>query len=186
MQIGPFATPDGWAKWLSTNHLHEAEIWLVYHKKGWNPSITWAEAVVEALVWGWIDGIRKTIDDTQWQQRFTPRKMGSAWSHINRAHAEKLIETGQMQPAGLAQVEAARANGRWEAAYSGGKNADIPPDFLESVAGAGPVAQQTFATLDSKNRYAIYYRLTMAKHPETRAKRSAEFLEVLRQGKPIV
>ncbi|MES2432234.1 MAG: YdeI/OmpD-associated family protein [Pseudomonadota bacterium] len=178
-----FATPAAWHQWLAVNHDRATEVWVLYHKKAAGvPSIDWQQAVVEALVWGWIDGVRKTQSETQWIQRFTPRKAGSAWSQINRAHAERLIAEGRMQAAGLAAVEVARANGRWEATYSGGKGADLPPDFLAALAAAPQAARDTFAQLDAKGRYAIYYRLTTAKLPETRAKRMAEFLARLERG----
>lgn len=182
-----FATPEDWRAWLAEHHATARETWVLYHKKGsGTASIDWQQAVVEALAYGWIDGIRKTVDEARWMQRFTPRKAGSAWSEINRKHAERLIAEGRMHAAGLAQVEIARANGRWEATYSGGKGADIPAEFLDAVAGASPLAQQTFAALNSQNRFAIYYRLTTAKRAETRAKRMADFLAKLEQGKPVL
>ena len=182
-----FATPDAWSAWLALHHETEREVWVLYHKKGSGvASIDWQQAVVEALVYGWIDGVRKTVDEARWMQRFTPRKAGSAWSEINRKHAERLIAEGLMHTAGQAQVEIAKANGRWEATYSGGKGANIPDDFLQAVAGASPLAQKTFSGLDSRNRFAIYYRLATAKRPETRAKRMADFLTKLEEGKPIL
>jgi len=182
-----FATAAEWHDWLAVNHATATEVWVLYHKKASGvASIDWGQAVVEALIWGWIDGLRKTQSETQWIQRFTPRKAGSAWSQINRAHAERLIAEGRMQAAGLAAVEVARANGRWEASYSGGKGADLPQDFLAAVA-AGPEALRAgFAALDAKARYAIYYRLTTAQRAETRAKRMAEFLDRLERGEAVV
>ena len=180
-----FATPADWAAWLAS-HQDATEVWVLYHKKAsGTPSIDWQQAVVEAIAWGWIDGIRKTVDDARWMQRFTPRKAGSVWSQINRSHAERLIETGRMQPAGLAQVEIARANGRWEAAYSGGKAAELPQDFLDRVAASSATVRQNFAALGSKERYAIYYRLGTAKRAHTREKRIAEFIALLEQGAAI-
>ena len=183
-----FATSAKWHAWLAVNHDHASEVWVLYHKKGAGvASIDWQQAVVEALVWGWIDGVRKTQSETQWIQRFTPRKAGSAWSQINRAHAERLMAEGRMQAAGLAAVAVAKANGRWEATYSGGKGADLPLDFLEALAAAPQSARDQFATLDAKGRYAIYYRLTTAKRPETRAKRLAEFIAKLTRGEgPLI
>ena len=182
-----FATSADWHDWLAQNHATATEVWVLYHKKGSGvASIDWSQAVVEALVWGWIDGVRKTQSETQWIQRFTPRKPGSAWSQINRAHAERLIAEGRMRAPGLAAVEVARANGRWEATYSGGKGADLPPDFLGAVAVGSEALRAGFAALDAKGRYAIYYRLTTAKRAETRAKRMAEFLDRLEQGKSVV
>lgn len=155
---------------------------MLLHKKASGiPSITWEQAVIEALAHGWIDGVKKSVSETQWMQRFTPRKPGSAWSRKNIGHVERLIAEGRMTAAGLAHVTAAKANGRWDTAYSGGKGADLPQDFLEAVA-ANPQAQQALTTLDSKNRYAIYYRLTTAKRPETRARKVAEFVALLARG----
>ena len=176
----PFATPPDWYAWLEANQ-SESEVWVLYSKKGsGTPSITWQQAVVEALCWGWIDGISKSVSETQWKQRFTPRKPGSGWSQINVAHAERLIAEGRMQPAGHAAIAVAKANGNWERAYSGGKGAELPPDFLEALTLANlPVPA------DTKTRYAIYYRLTTAKRPETRAKRIADFIAKLSTGAPL-
>lgn len=176
----PFATPEEWWRWLAT-HAEAREVWVLYHKKDGLPSIDWEQAVIGALAHGWIDGIRKTVNETQWMQRFTPRKPGSAWSAKNVAHAEKLIAEGRMTPAGLAHVTAAKADGRWEAAYSGGKTADLPQDFLDAVA-QDPTAQATLQALKASDRFAIYYRLTTAKLPETRAKRLVGFVARLSQG----
>ncbi|GLS85808.1 hypothetical protein GCM10010873_07820 [Cypionkella aquatica] len=181
-----FATPSDWHDWLAAHHDSASEVWVLYHKKGSGvASIDWQQAVVEALIWGWIDGIRKTQSETQWIQRFTPRKAGSAWSQINRAHVERLITEGRMQAAGLAAVAVAQANGRWEATYSGGKGADLPQDFLDALAAGPQTARDQFARLDAKGRFAIYYRLTTAKRPETRAKRMAECLAKLEKGEAL-
>ncbi len=179
----PFATPQDWHDWLAA-HPEATEIWVLYHKKGGAVSIDWEQAVIEALAHGWIDGIRKTVNETQWMQRFTPRKPGSAWSQKNIAHAEKLIVEGRMKPAGLAHVLAARSDGRWEVAYSGGKGADLPQDFLDAVA-QNPAATETLKTLDAKNRYAMYYRLVTTKRPETRAKKLAEYVAMLARGERL-
>ncbi len=177
----PFATPADWSNWLAA-HPQETEVWVLYHRKGTGiPSIDWEQAVVEALTHGWIDGIRKTVNETQWTQRFTPRKKGSAWSQKNIATAERLIAEGRMTPAGQAHVDLAKANGRWEQGYSGGKGADLPQDFLDAVA-ANPQAAAGLKTLNARGRFAIYYRLTTAKRPETRAKRLAEFVAMLERG----
>ena len=179
----PFATPEDWWNWLATHHATETEIWLLYHKKGTGlPSIDWQQAVAEAIAWGWIDGIRKSVNETSWQQRFTPRKPGSSWSKINIAHAERLIATGRMQPSGQRHIDIAKQNGTWDAAYSGGKGAELPEDFLAAIASAPEAARQTFATLKAADRFAIYYRLTTAKRPETRAKRMADFITRLTEG----
>lgn len=183
----PFETPKDWNDWLAQNHATQSEVWVLFHKKETGvPSITWQDAVVEALCWGWIDGIRKSVNDRQWMQRYTPRKPRSAWSMINRTHAERLMSQGKMQASGQRMVDLAKANGQWEAAYSGGKDAAIPQDFLDAVALATPAAQATFATLTAQDRFSIYYRLTTAKRPETRAKRFATFLQRLEEGrKPV-
>ena len=181
----PFATPVDWHHWLATNQ-SATEVWVLYHKKGTGiPSIDWQQAVVEALCWGWIDGVRKTVDETQWMQRFTPRKPGSAWSQINIAHAERLIAEGRMQPAGLAAIAVAQANGNWDRSYSGGKGAELPQDFL-AAADANPQAAAALKTLDTKTRFAIYYRTTTAKRPETRARKVADFVSKLAAGTPIL
>lgn len=182
-----FATPAQWHDWLAINHASASEVWVLYHKKASGiPSIDWQQAVVEALAWGWIDGIRKTHSETQWVQRFTPRKAGSSWSQINCAHAERLIAAGRMQPTGLRQVQIAQENGRWQAAYSGGKAAELPQDFQAALATAPQSVRGQFARLDARSRYAIFYRLTTAKRPETRAKRIADFIARLTTGEPIV
>ena len=159
---------------------------MLYHRKGSGvPSIDWDQAVVQALAHGWIDGIRKTVNDTQWIQRFTPRKPGSAWSQKNIATAERLIAEGRMTPAGLVHVTLAKSNGRWDTAYSGGKDAVLPQDFLDAAA-ANPQAAEALKTLNRQNRYAIYYRLTTAKRPETRAKRIADYVAKLARGETII
>jgi uncharacterized protein YdeI (YjbR/CyaY-like superfamily) len=181
----PFATPLDWHEWLAA-HPDAAECWMLLHKKASGvPSITWEQAVVEALAHGWIDGVKKSLNDTQWLQRFTPRKPGSSWSQNNIAHAERLIAEGRMTKAGLAHVTLARANGRWDTAYSGGKAASLPQDFLDAVS-ANPQAQDALKTLDTKNRYAIYYRLTTARRPETRARKIADYVAKLARGEAIV
>jgi uncharacterized protein YdeI (YjbR/CyaY-like superfamily) len=175
----PFATPADWNAWLAANPT-ATEVWVLYHKKGSGvPSIDWQQAVVEALAHGWIDGVRKTLNDTQWVQRFTPRKPGSSWSQINIAHVDRLTAEGRMQPRGLAAVEVAKARGDWDRSYSGGKGAELPQDFLDAVAAGPEAAKAALKVLDSRNRFAIYYRLTTAKRPETRAKRIADFVAKL-------
>ena len=181
----PFATPADWRYWLAQNP-GATECWMLLHKKASGvPSITWEQAVIEALAHGWIDGVKKSHNETQWLQRFTPRKPGSAWSQKNIAHAERLIAEGRRTPAGLAHVQAAKTNGRWDAAYSGGKNADLPQDFLDAVA-SSPMAQDALKTLDTKNRYAIYYRLTTVKRPETRAKKIAAYVALLARVERLI
>lgn len=176
----PFATPQDWRAWLEAHHATEPEAVLKLYKKASGiPSITWEEAVIEALAYGWIDGVKRPGDDAHWLQRFTPRNPRSGWSQKNRAHVEKLIATGRMTPAGQKQVDAAKADGRWDVAYAGGKDAQVPQDFLDALT---PAATLTYQTLNAQNRFAIYYRLTTAKRPETRAKRFAEFIAMLERG----
>jgi uncharacterized protein YdeI (YjbR/CyaY-like superfamily) len=179
----PFPTPRDWSDWLSAN-AGAREVWVLYHRKGsGTPSIDWPQAVEVALAHGWIDGIRKTVSATTWMQRFTPRKPGSIWSAKNVATAERLIAEGRMTPAGLAAVEVAKANGQWQLAYAGGgEKAAVPQDFLDALAAAPEAARATYATLDSRNRFAIYHRLTTAKRPETRMKRIADFIAMLARG----
>lgn len=179
----PFATPDAWSAWLAANP-EAKEVWVLYHKKGTGvPSIDWPQAVEVALAHGWIDGIRKTVDETKWIQRFTPRKPGSIWSAKNVATAERLIAEGRMTPAGLKAVEAGKASGQWALAYAGGgEAAQVPQDFLHALALAPQSARDTYASFDSRNRFAIYHRLTTAKRPETRAKRIADFIALLSRG----
>ena len=179
----PFATPADWRVWLQANHTTATELTLkLYRKASGTPSITWEEAVIEALAFGWIDSTRRPGGPDYWLQRFGPRKPRSPWSQKNRAHVEKLIADGRMTPAGLAHVAAAKADGRWDAAYAGGKDAEVPQDFLDALT---PEAAQTYQTLNAQNRFAIYYRLTTAKRPETRAKRIADFVAKLARGERL-
>ena len=141
---------------------------------------------MEALAHGWIDGVRKTVNATQWTQRFTPRKPGSAWSQKNIGLADRLIAEGRMTGAGVKAYETAKASGAFDRAYSGGKGAEVPQDFLDALANAPQTARDTYATLNTRNRYAIYYRLTTAKRPETRQKRIKDFLDKLAQGHSII
>lgn len=183
----PFATARSWRDWLAAHHSSAAEVWLLYHRKGTGTaSLDWNEAVEEALAWGWIDGLRRTVDETRWMQRFTPRRPKGTWSLKNRITAERLIAEGRMQPAGLAQVRAAQADGRWDAAYEGGLQAGIPQDFLDALAQAPPSARETFGALDGRNLYAIYHRLITARRPETRASRIEGFIARLARREGIL
>jgi uncharacterized protein YdeI (YjbR/CyaY-like superfamily) len=177
-----FATPADFRAWLATNHTSATELIMGFHKKATGrPSITWAEAVDEALCYGWIDGIRKRFDDEAYTVRFTPRKPKSGWSKVNTRNVERLITENRMQAAGLTHVEAAKADGRWEAAYHSASTAEPAPDFLEALA-KHPKAQETFASLKKQEAYAIYYRLQSAKRPETRERRLAMFIAMLARG----
>ena len=176
-----FALPDDWAAWLDRNHATQPELWLrLYRKDSGVASITWEQAVIEALAYGWIDGVKRSGDETSWFQRFTPRRPKSVWSKKNTSHIEKLIAEGRMRPAGMVQVDAAHADGRWDAAYSM-KDVEVPADFLAAVA-AHSVAAAAYQTLTASSRFAIHYRLTSAKKPETRAKRFADLFATLARG----
>lgn len=179
-----FKTQRAWAAWLKKNHAQSAGLWLKIGKKGAGPSVTYAEALEEALCYGWIDGQKKPLDDAAWLQKFTPRGARSPWSRINRDKAEALIAAGRMQPAGLAAVEAARQNGRWAAAYDSQRTAVAPADFLAELE-RRPRAKAFYLTLNSANRYAIAYRLQDAKKPETRARRLQQFIDMLDRGEKL-
>lgn len=183
MEPLPFATPQDWSDWLANNHATAPEVWVKLYKKGTGiASITWEQGVIEALCWGWIDGQSKSFDDVAWLQRFTPRRKRSIWSQKNVGLVTDLIAAGRMQSAGMVHVDAARADGRWDAAYSGGgAAAAVPPDFLAALA-ADPAAEAFYMTLDGRQRYTIYFRLHTAKKHETRAKRMAQFLGMMARG----
>lgn len=180
-----FAGPAELERWLAENHGESDGVWLKIAKKGARePSVTYAEALELALCFGWIDSQKRGHDDQHFLQRFTPRRPAGRWSRINREKAEELIAAGRMRPAGLAEVEAARLDGRWEAAYEGQRSATVPAD-LQGELDANRVAAEFFAGLDSANRYAIIYRLNEAKKPETRARRLHKFVAMLEAGERI-
>jgi uncharacterized protein YdeI (YjbR/CyaY-like superfamily) len=180
-----FAGPEEMEEWLETNHDSSQGAWLKIAKKGaTEPSVTYDEAVELALCFGWIDSQVRRFDDQHYIQRFTPRRPRGRWSKINREKAEALIAAGRLRPAGLAEVEAAEADGRWEAAYDGQRTAQVPPD-LQRELDANPAAREFFDSLDSANRYAIVYRLDDAKKPETRERRLRKFLAMLERGEKI-
>lgn len=155
----------------------------IFKKATGQPSVTW-ENCVAAIAWGWIDGIRKSLDDTSFLQRLTPRRARSNWSQKNVQHAERLIEQGRMQSAGLAQVEAARGDGRWANAYAGSATMEMPEDFLAALQ-QDPVASAFYATLKRQSLFTINHRLHSAKRPETRQKRMAELLAKLARGEGL-
>jgi len=180
-----FATPAELEAWLEENHAGSPGLWLKIAKKGVEPpSVTYAEALELALCFGWIDSQKRGLDERHFLQRFTPRRPGGRWSRINREKAEALIEAGAVRPPGLAEIEAARADGRWEAAYEGQRTAKVPDD-LQRELDASPTAAQFFASLDGANRYAILYRLDEAKKPETRQRRLRKFVAMLERGEKI-
>jgi uncharacterized protein YdeI (YjbR/CyaY-like superfamily) len=167
--------------WLAEHYHSRIELWVRIFKAGsGTPSVTWTDCVIEALRFGWIDSQRKSLDAVSFLQRLSPRKAGSNWSARNREHALKLIAEGRMTAAGLAHVDAAKADGRWESAYAGPAGMVIPQDFLDAL-DSRPVAKAFFETLDRKNLYPIYYRLHNAKRPETRARRMGQILDQLDQ-----
>lgn len=180
-----FATPAELEAWLEANHADSEGAWLKIAKKGSGvESVTYGEALELALCFGWIDSQKRGLDEKHFLQRFTPRRPRGRWSRINRDKAEELIAAGAMRPAGLAEVEAARADGRWEAAYEGQRTAKVPDDLRREL-DANPAAREFFAGLDSANRYAIVYRLNDAKKPETRERRLRRFVAMLERGEKI-
>jgi uncharacterized protein YdeI (YjbR/CyaY-like superfamily) len=181
----PFASSGEWEKWLGSNHASSDGVWIKMAKKEAGvESVHYPEVLESALCFGWIDGRREALDERWFLQRFTPRRPRSKWSRINRDKAERLIADGRMRSAGLAEVERAKADGRWDAAYEGQKTSTVPDD-LQRELDARPEAKAFFAELSSQNRYAILYRLQDAKKPETRARRLAKFLSMLEAGEKI-
>jgi uncharacterized protein YdeI (YjbR/CyaY-like superfamily) len=166
---------EKWNAWLRSNHARSAGIFLQIPKKNGRSRLTYATALDIALAWGWIDSQKRTLDDTAWLQRFTRRAPRSPWSKINRTKAEALIASGRMEPPGLAEVDRAKQDGRWERAYDGAKTSSVPSDLVEALA-KNARARAFFENLDAANRFAILYRVTTAKLPETRAKRIATFV----------
>jgi uncharacterized protein YdeI (YjbR/CyaY-like superfamily) len=180
-----FASPAEWEQWLDDNHPASDGLWIKIAKKDSGiESVHYPEVLESAICFGWIDGRREALDEHYFLQRFTPRRSRSKWSRINREKAERLIAEGRMRPAGHAEVERARADGRWEAAYEGQKRMTVPED-LQRELDSRPEAKAFFAELSSQNRYAILYRLQDAKRPETRARRLAKFVGMLEAGEAI-
>jgi uncharacterized protein YdeI (YjbR/CyaY-like superfamily) len=177
-----FAATEDWVGWLAKNHSCSTGVWVRLAKKSCpRPSLAHPEALDAALCHGWIDAQKKGESETTWLQRFTPRAKKSIWSKINCAKALALIESGQMQPAGMREVERAKADGRWDAAYDSHRTATVPDD-LQAALNASPKAQAFFATLNSTNRYAILWRIQTTKTAATRAKRIARIIEMLENG----
>jgi uncharacterized protein YdeI (YjbR/CyaY-like superfamily) len=169
------ASAAEWDAWLASRHGESPGVLLRIAKKGAQKAITYAEALDVALAWGWIDSQKRALDANAWLQRFTPRKVKSPWSKINRAKAEAMIAAGTMEPPGLAEVERAKRDGRWERAYDGARTSAVPADLAAALARTAR-ARVFFETLDRANRYAILYRVQTAKKPETRADRIARFV----------
>jgi uncharacterized protein YdeI (YjbR/CyaY-like superfamily) len=183
-----FASRAAWEKWLEANHASSPGVWVVFAKKGadgpGSKTISRADTLEVALCYGWIDSQAKSIDDAFWQQRFTPRRARSKWSQINCAAAEQLIASGLMRPAGLAEVERAKLDGRWERAYASPRKIEVPED-LKARLDRYPKARRAFEELDAQNRYAILFRIHDAKRADTRARRIERFVQMLREGKTI-
>jgi len=180
-----FATQPDWEAWLKDHHTDAKGIWLKVAKKDSGTfSVSYAEALESALCYGWIDGQKATGDDQHWLQKFTPRGPKSMWSKVNREKALALLASARMQPAGIRQVELAKADGRWESAYESQSRITVPEDFQREL-DQNPRAQEFFMTLNSANRYAILYRLQTAKKPETRSARIHKFIEMLLQHEKI-
>ena len=183
-KVRSFADKDAFRAWLADNHDQETELWIrIYKVKSGVASITWAEAVDVVLCWGWIDGVRKSLDEVSFLQRFTPRGKKSVWSQINIANVARLIDEGLMTEHGLKQVEAARADGRWDAAYRV-KGAAVPDDLMAAIE-ADPAAKATFDTLTAQNRFALIYRLRALKTEAGRARAVERFVDMLRRGETI-
>ncbi len=181
-EILRFRSSPEFRKWLAANHRQSDGIWLrIFKKDSGEPSVTYAEALDEALCFGWIDGQKQKYDEQSWLQKFTPRRPRSGWSKINTQHAERLIKSRKMAPAGLKAVEAAKHDGRWKAAYDSPSNATLPDDFLREL-NTHKKAKAFFELLNKANTYAIVYRLQTAKKPETRAKRMKLILGMLGRG----
>ena len=180
-----FESQEDWSTWLAEHHASSAGLWLRIAKKGSRlSSISYAEALECALCHGWIDGQKKAHDDESWLQKFTARRSKSLWSKINRERAEVLIQAGRMQAAGLKEVERAKADGRWAAAYDPAKGAEVPPD-LQAELDRNARAQAFFAALDRTNRYAILFRIQTARKAETRARRIRQLVDMLERGERL-
>jgi uncharacterized protein YdeI (YjbR/CyaY-like superfamily) len=181
--IRAFDREAAFEAWMAANHDKKSELYLrIYKKDSGKPTVTHAQALDVALCWGWIDGIRKAFDDKSFLQRFTPRKPKSIWSQINRKHVARLVAAGRMTPHGQARVDAAKADGRWEAAYASGKTMTMPDDLVAAIK-TKPRAWATFRTLNRQNLYALVFRLANIKTAAGRAKRLASFVDMLDRGK---
>jgi uncharacterized protein YdeI (YjbR/CyaY-like superfamily) len=188
-KIKSFRTEAAFATWMRANHARETELWLKIHKKDSGlPTVTSAQALDVALCWGWIDGIRKSLDEHSFLQRYTPRRARSIWSQVNREHVARLTAADRMTPHGQRQVDAAKADGRWDAAYAPMRNATeatIPAD-LRAAIDASPRARKTFATLGRQNLFALAFRTNNMKTPAGRAKKIAALVAMLERGETIV
>lgn len=185
LEIVSFESAEAFEAWLSEQHAVSSGVWLKLRKKaGGVEALDYTQALDSALCFGWIDGQKAKFDDEWWLQRFTPRKRTSRWSKINCGRVVALIEQGRLRPAGLAEVEQAKTDGRWDAAYDSARTASVPDDLAVALA-ASPAAATFFETIDRQNRYAILYRIQDAKKAETRARRIEKYVAVLAEGKKI-
>jgi uncharacterized protein YdeI (YjbR/CyaY-like superfamily) len=185
LPIIPFASRDAWEAWLEEHHTTSDGLWLKIAKQGSGlETVSYAQALEVALCYGWIDGQKASFDDHYWLQRFTPRRARSKWSKVNRQKATELIEKGEMKPAGLKEVERAKADGRWDAAYDAQSTATVPDDLRRELDKNG-TAREFFAKLDSRNRYAILYQIQDAKRPQTRARRIEKYVAMLSEQKKL-
>ena len=180
------ADAAAWRVWLAEHHEASAGVWLVLAKKGITEptSLTYDQALDEALCYGWIDGQVQRRDETTYRQRFTHRRSRSSWSKRNVGIVERLRLEGRMHPAGVAEVERAKADGRWEAAYAGSASIEVPPDLAAALA-AEPRARAMFEILTAQNRYAVLYRIENAKRAETRSRRIEQFVAMLARGETV-
>ena len=187
-KIKAFKSETAFNAWLRANHSRETEIWLrIYKTSSGKPTVTNAQALDVALCWGWIDGIRKALDDESFLQRYSPRRTRSIWSQVNREHVRRLTEAGRMQPAGQQQVDAAKADGRWAAAYAPMRSASatsIPEDLRTAIA-ANARAEQTFRRLGRQNLFALTFRTNNMKTPDGRARKIASLVAMLARGETI-
>lgn len=177
-KIMTFEEPQQLGQWLENNHGNETELWIkIFKKHSGVLSVTWDDVVVESLCWGWIDGIKKSVDDQAYLQRITPRKSKSNWSKKNRKHVEELIHLGRMQASGLLHVTAAKVDGRWENAYAVSEMT-VPEDFIAALADM-PIAKTFYDTLNKSDRCTIAHGLTSAKKADTRARRFTKYIKML-------
>lgn len=182
MPVTSFTSPDRWGSWLDKNHTTSKGVWLRIYKKGSGiKTISYSEALDGALCYGWIDGQKRPFDAESWIQRFCPRRPKGLWSKINVGHAERLIRLGKMKPAGLAAIESAKKDGRWDAAYHSSSKAIVPEDFLAALS-KNKKAKAFFKSLNKTNLYSISWRLQTAKKPETRQRRMKTILQMLAKG----
>lgn len=184
LPVLPFADAGAWEAWLVA-HADAKGVWLKIAKKdSGHASVTYAEALDVALCHGWIDGQKRGFDEAWFLQRFTPRRAKSLWSKINVGHVERLVAAGRMRAGGLREVEAAKADGRWDAAYDGGRNMEVPPELAQALA-KNRKAKAFFDTLNAANRYAVCWRVQTAKKPETKAKRVDTLVAMLARGEKL-